>query len=90
MNNDLISREVLKEAFAEAHINMELTFDINTYGDVINIINNAPTVERPTGEWIEEYCNKCGGSSLCDGWGINVESRFCPNCGADMRKNDRQ
>lgn len=42
--------------------------------------------ETPHGEWIEGYCNKCGVSSLCDGWGRDVESRFCPNCGAAMRE----
>lgn len=44
----LIDADALKEAFEEAHTNFELTFDINTYGDVINIINNAPTVDMNT------------------------------------------
>lgn len=30
MNDDLISREALKKALINAHINMALTFDIST------------------------------------------------------------
>lgn len=45
MNNDLISREALKKAIINAHINMELTFDISTFNCVMNIIDNAPTVD---------------------------------------------
>lgn len=49
--SDLISREALKEALKEAHANFELTFDINTYGEVINIINNAPTIDISKEVW---------------------------------------
>ena len=45
MNNDLISREALKKALKDAHINMKLTFDIATFNCVMNTIDNAPTVE---------------------------------------------
>lgn len=34
------------------------------------------------GEWIDGYCSECGKSCLCDGWGIDFESKFCPNCGS--------
>ena len=40
---------------------------------------------RPQGEWIDGYCSVCGASGLCDGWGIDVESSFCPRCGAKMK-----
>ena len=42
---DLISREALKKALKDAHINMKLTFDIATFNCVKNTIDNAPTVE---------------------------------------------
>ena len=56
--------------------------------EVSEIVNKAE--ERQTGEWIytgmkdewyaREYeCSLCGGTML-------GESDFCPNCGADMRK----
>ena len=44
MNNDLISRDALKKALTEAHINMKLTFDIATFNCVMNTIDNAPMV----------------------------------------------
>ena len=49
---------------------------------------------RSTGEWKhnnfdEHSCNKCGHPALwseeADGY-YEVQSNFCPNCGADMRK----
>lgn len=49
---------------------------------------------RPQGEWKhnnfdEHSCNKCGHPALwseeADGY-YEVQSNFCPNCGADMRK----
>lgn len=48
---------------------------------------------RQQGEWIgnafdEHHCNRCGHPALWeeepDGY-YEVQSRFCPNCGADMR-----
>ena len=50
MNNDLISRSALKDALSEAHINRTLTFDIATFGCVMKIIDNAPTVEEKSYE----------------------------------------
>ena len=52
MKDDLISREDMKKALTNAHINMELTFDISTFNCVMNIIDNAPTVKT--------YCYFCG------------------------------
>lgn len=62
---------------------------------VINLIDDAPTVERPQGEWI----NLDGGDRACPfcNMGMSGESNaslvffnYCPFCGADMRgvKND--
>ena len=41
----LIDADALKKALKEAHINMVLTFDIDTFNCVMNTIDNAPTVE---------------------------------------------
>ena len=89
MNNDLISREALREALKEYKY-------CGFYDKVIEIIDNAPTVEeRPQGEWIcitkstfpqyqpDEYkCSECSGPS-------SIEYYFCPHCGADMRGNNK-
>ena len=51
------------------------------------------SVERPTGHWVNGYksfnCSVCG--KIAYSWNhfgeyIQVKSNFCPNCGADMRK----
>ena len=48
---------------------------------------------RPTGHWVNGYksfnCSVCG--KIAYSWNhfgeyIQVKSNFCPNCGADMRK----
>ncbi len=57
--------------------------------------NDKDTVDdlRPQGEWIgnhfdEHHCFLCGHYALYeeepDGY-YEVQSNFCPNCGADMR-----
>ena len=89
MNNDLISREALKK-------HKVYSLERHEYVVPVYNIDNAPTVERPQGEWInreavsnttfpfwERYeCNKCHKYS---GY-----SNFCPNCGANMKKGEEE
>ena len=61
---------------------------------IMSAIDNAPTVEeRPTGEWIKhiddlypedstEECPFCHEEQRL----VGNDDNFCPNCGADMRK----
>jgi ribosomal protein S27AE len=51
--------------------------------------------ERKKGEWIEEpvskwpHCSECGYNGLfSDIYETPIRSNFCPNCGADMRKEE--
>lgn len=75
MNNELISREALKKAITEATYNFEqIPIRVD---EVLEIINNAPTVEeRPKGKW-EDYsidfykCPECG----------YLLNKKCPHCG---------
>ena len=63
--------------------------------EVYNAIDNAPTVERPKGEWYktgQSFINpnkfKNYGCSNCFyelDEHIRIKPNFCPNCGADMR-----
>lgn len=68
------------------------------YGHIMEEINNVPTVdavERKRGRWIPDVafydedgcpcivsrCSECGEAY--------PESNFCPNCGAEMRKEGK-
>ena len=114
MNNDLISREALKE-----HKFLTPQFKViggrrcgkireqiieayqKGWNDCIDaIIDNAPTVEpeRPQGKWIvdgesifENYkkCSNCGEDAEWLDGGSQFLSKFCPNCGADMRGDNK-
>ena len=54
--------------------------------------------KRPTGHWIKEttddlpvpfehiVCSNCKKEAIVDDWYCYVKSDYCPNCGADMRK----
>ena len=90
MNNDLISREDLKKAILE-HRN-DYVDDNFFWTKLFNLIENAPTVERPQGEWIKNpdcsiqvkmpfyyACSVCGNPTRSN------NHNFCPNCGARMK-----
>lgn len=83
--SDLIHKGKLFNALANAH----------DKGEIFAIIQNAPTVDavvRDKGEWVDcspymgHYCSRCGritgNAILYDG---TLISKFCDNCGADMR-----
>lgn len=64
---------------------------------MIDAIDEAPTIEPRRGEWIVDEdgncrCSLCGVREeqfiygLGEYWYGRGESNFCPNCGADMRK----
>lgn len=60
MNNDLISREALKRAIkTECNPYGKPTIDFESGKKVLKIIDNAPTVEQPTGEWIPVTTRPC-------------------------------
>lgn len=75
------------------------TVDTYTEDDVKTAIKEGHQVgyemakakyERPTGEWIEHYDNSDGFTwltcSRCMCKAYEDDYNFCPNCGADMRK----
>lgn len=99
---DLISREALKKAIEEEICNFELPISANS---IMPIIDNAPTVERPTGEWRygEDECGQDGW--FCSECGFFVpwyyqyyendidfiqEYKACPHCLAEMRKGKKE
>ena len=73
-------------------------------GNIMSIINDAPTVdttfkevvayecgrksvERPQGEWLHPYVTDIACEcSICHVQMPTYRFNYCPNCGADMRK----
>lgn len=66
----------------------------NAYEHASDLLDDMPTVDRPHGEWIYHAewhsdgecafeCSKCG-------MGVDVDFNFCPNCGADLRKEGEE
>ena len=55
--------------------------DYSYEADMVRRLKDALSADRPKGEWIVEnheiVCSVCGQN--------NLETNFCPNCGADMR-----
>ena len=45
------------------------------------------------GEWVHDqfgsYCSRCGLYAYMDKFGNPWESDFCPNCGMDLRKEEK-
>ena len=73
----------------------------NGIRDAMIEIYDAPTIDidRPKGEWIvnilnyESMCSVCGANEADFIYGTEMwyglgESKFCPNCGADMRERE--
>lgn len=87
----LIDADALKNTFKDKEGNEFTAFHF------YDAIDNAPTVERPHGEWIEKHCDygvyyRCSNCHKmppnyeCDYKEGAIKTNFCPNCGADMRK----
>ena len=56
---------------------------INYHRNTVKIIEEAPTVEIPRGEWINE--GQLHGCSNCGRYSKEYNKPFCCHCGADMR-----
>ena len=82
--DDLISRQLLISKLANS------TVKFATYDDWEHCCDVIESVERKKGEWIDfsmsikgiptEACGECGE------WSYGMGKNYCPNCGADMRK----
>lgn len=66
------------------------TFSINP-SKIIELVENAPTVERPHGKWITEphsriiHCSNCGAEENRNKLYL---AKWCYSCGADMRPRE--
>lgn len=91
MNNDLISRETLIEELESLKHIVDCNDNIEL---CITVVENAPTVERPHGKWIEHYDSSDGFTwltcSRCMFKAYEEDYNFCPNCGAEMGKETEE
>lgn len=93
----LIDADELKRKYEDQMWDEYFPYNILKVSDIVNqtlnFINDAPTVERPHGEWVinpnglrigkvTHYAVVC---SLCK-WSTLFADNFCPNCGASMVK----
>lgn len=99
----LIDADAFKTVLSELEMQHDKrrSFDDYSYGAASayehagDLLDEAPTVERPHGKWKVDnkiYCSECG-KSICDfipnpndAVGIILSNNFCFNCGADMRE----
>ena len=87
--------EYLEANHIDSHERTKIYISIEDVNAFKEMIEEAPTVERPRGEWInhldltEDYCGESKQCSLCGYKDYNTRRflwhKFCPNCGADMR-----
>ena len=92
VEKEYIEREALIE---EAKHNRAVCQAIADIVDVKDIINNTPAADvAPVrhGHWINEnfytHCSDCGKMAIYDKYGQEVESDYCPHCGAKMDGGD--
>ena len=88
--SDLISRHAAIDA-------IEITSfdDYDDYKRVRGLIEYLPSAYPKKGKWIKEHltvylngtatCSECGGEAIWNSYGKQCLTKFCPNCGADMR-----
>lgn len=93
MSNDLISREDLKKALRSECRKCKNIYMFECLTHLLNITDNAPTVERPTGEWekVTEAHEDIGyDRGFRDGYAQAVEERTCEWVNDEEGRNHEQ
>ena len=94
---DAISRAALLEELGEEPFNWndspEEFQEVRDYQWFRSLVENAPSVtpKQKVGKWIRSWCewqqylecSKCGYET-----GLRCDTKYCPNCGADMRESE--
>lgn len=94
--------ELIKKMQARyAEIEKEYTYYdsyVQGYGEALDVIENAPTVEKQRGKrgrWAhigsdEWSCSCCGFIKHTEGSWEKPDAKYCENCGAKMNKEDNE
>lgn len=89
VKTDFISREEALAVFGNIH---PQDYNAIAYRTRIKKIPAADVRPVVRGEWIvrgqDIYCSVCKNESGYNPFGASSFSNFCPNCGADMRKEE--
>ena len=90
---EYIEREAAYKA-CEAYFSGVCVYDvsasevINDFEEVIDAVPTADVAPVHHGRWISENfytrCSACGNMAIYDKYGQEVESDYCPRCGAKM------
>lgn len=90
---EYIEREAAYKA-CEAYFSGVCVYDvsasevINDFEEVIDAVPAADVAPVKHGHWIYEnfytHCSVCGKMAIYDKYGQEVESDYCPRCGAKM------
>lgn len=94
-----MSRLIDADALERDGWQMSRTVRVNK--DVMELQTRKPTdfpaVEPRTGKWVEiedhifapiVVCSNCSQTAIVDVYGKYQRTRYCPNCGADMRETE--
>lgn len=91
--SDTISRQWLMECVEEGWIKFDTEKDANTYIHLVRDIAPPAQPERKKGKWLKwESLNGLTNGSICSECGYitsavpNYGTKYCPDCGADMRE----
>ena len=99
----LINADILIPSFIEKALTMEDHHGVMAgenwllnLNDIKDVIDNAPSINIPIrfkGEWIEREQKTMGAIisyNVCSYCHMkqSIKWKFCPDCGADMRKGD--
>ena len=101
MNNDLISREALKKEIENLiGYSLSYEAILNAIDNAPTVRNEymrgyeaaMRECKRPQGDWVFDtnvsatVCSRCGGTApIRISFGVQVESNYCPDCGAKMK-----
>lgn len=96
----LIDMDELLNEFEALKNKAETLRDAIYLDAVMAVIDTAPTIDAAPvvhGEWIfgegedvDIQCSICGADAMTEGDYRQVESNFCPNCGAKMDMDDSE